>query len=61
MRRFYALANLAKAAFKADVSEKAAGYANELLLAARQHREDWNYGNAIHDGNLVLGLLAVRT
>jgi len=60
MRRFYALADLAKAAFKADVSDKAVAYANELLLAARQHPKDWNYGNAIHDGNLVLGLLAVR-
>lgn len=60
MRRFYALADLAKAALRARVNEKAADYANELLRAAPQHPENWNYGNAIHDCNLVLGLVAVR-
>jgi hypothetical protein len=60
MRRFYALASLAKAALTADAMDKAASYANELLLAAPKNRQDWNYGNAIHDGNLVLGLLAMR-
>jgi hypothetical protein len=59
-RRFSALGGMAKAAFEAGVTEKAAAYANEVLVAATQHQKEWNYGNAIHDGNLVLGLLAVR-
>lgn len=57
-RRFYALPQLAKVAFTAGETDKAKAYANELL-ADPQH-SDWNYGNAIHDGNMVLGLLAVR-
>jgi tetratricopeptide (TPR) repeat protein len=35
-------------------------YATELLNLAPQFHEDWNYGNAIQDGNLVLGRIAVR-
>ena len=60
MRRFYALREIAKAAFTAGAYDKAASYANELLVTARQARDNWNYGNAIHDANLVLGLLAAR-
>jgi hypothetical protein len=59
-RRFYALNALAKAALDASAAEKASAYANELLAAAPQHKEDWNYGNAIHDGHTTLGLVAVR-
>ena len=60
IQRLYTLTNLAKAALTARAIDKATDYANELLLTAPQHREDWNYGNAVHDGNMVLGLLAVR-
>jgi TonB family protein len=60
IRRFYALNSLAKAALDAGAAEKAAAYANELLAAAAQHPEDWNYGNAVHDGHTTLGLLAIR-
>ena len=60
-RRFYVLPDLAGKAFIAGALDKAAAYANELLSAAPKHRHDENnYGNAIHDGNMVLGLLAVR-
>jgi hypothetical protein len=59
-QRFYALDELAKSALLANLPDKATAYANELLLSAPKYRKDWNYGNAIHDGNLVLGLLAVR-
>ena len=51
---------LAKDAVKAAALDRAASYANELLQAANQHPQDWNYGNAIHDGNMVLGLVALR-
>lgn len=60
MRRFYALGGLARAAWKAGAEEKAERYANELIDAAAKHPDDWNHGNAVHDGNTVLGLLAVR-
>jgi TonB family protein len=58
--RFYALAKLAKAAWEAGAVDKAASYAGELVSSAQQYPKDWNYGNAIHDGNSVLGLVALR-
>lgn len=58
--RFYRLDKLAKAAFKAGEIEKASLYANELLTAAARFPKDWNYGNAIHHGNNVLGRIALR-
>jgi TonB family protein len=60
MRRFYALNRLANAALTAGAPAKAAAYAEELLAAAALHTSDWNYGNALHDGHTVLGLLALR-
>ncbi len=55
--RSFALPRLAKAALKADAIEKAADYANELL---RSPSDDPNYGQAVHDGNLVLGMIALK-
>ena len=60
MERFYALPELAKKSAEAGALDKAASYANELLEMAPKYRGDWNYGNAIHDGNMVLGLVALR-
>ena len=57
--RGYALAPLAKAALKAGALDKASLYANELLTTAQSG--DWNDGNAIHDGNMVRGLVALRS
>ena len=58
--KFYRLDKLAKAAFKAGEFEKASLYANELLKAAARFPKDWNYGNAIHHGNNVLGQIALK-
>jgi len=60
MDRFHALGDLTDAALGAGATDKAAAYANELLAAAAQHKDDWDYGNAIHNGHTTLGLLAVR-
>lgn len=60
MERFYALPKLAKDAVNAGALDRATSYANELLQMAEQNLRDWNYGNAIHDGNMVLGLVALR-
>ena len=59
-RRFYALNRMAKTALQAGLTDNAGAYANELLRIAAEHRQDWNYGNALHDGNMVLGLIALR-
>jgi hypothetical protein len=58
--RFYALPALAKAAFEAGEFDKAERYARELLTAAPGNEKDWNYGNAVFFGNMVLGRVALR-
>jgi TonB family protein len=59
LERSYALPQLAKAAVKAGALDKASLYANELLTSAQAG--DWNNGNAIHDGNMVRGLVALHS
>jgi TonB family protein len=59
MTRASALPEVAKAALDAGDLDKATKYANELLQSAADPH-DWNYGNAIHDGNMVLGMVALR-
>src|SRR5260370_2543586 len=59
-RQFYMLDEMTKAALRAGAFDKAAEYAKELLSKASQNPDDVNYGNAIHDGDTVLGRLALR-
>ncbi len=59
MSRFYRLSQLAKAAHKAGDLDKAGRYAKEVIAKAALHSKDWNYGNAIHHGNNILGLCAL--
>lgn len=59
--RFYILDNVAKAAFKVDDIDKATTYATDLLNLAPLYKDDWNYGNAIHHANLVLGRIALKS
>ncbi len=49
----------AKAAFAAGEYEKAKAYAAELLQSPGPSR-DWNYGNVVHHGNLILGRVALK-
>ncbi len=59
LERYSALPRLSKTAWAAGDIDKARTYAEELLRDAEAHR-DWNYGNAIHDGNMVMGLVALQ-
>ena len=52
--------DLPETAFDAGDLSKARAYAMRLLDEARSYRGSWNYGNAVHKGNLVLGRIAVR-
>jgi peroxiredoxin len=58
--RWYLLSNLAKAEFASGANGKAAESATELLAKAPKYPDDWNYGNAIHWGNIVLGRIALK-
>jgi len=60
VEKFYMLADLAKNAFDAGDANKAQSYARELIALAPKYSRDWNYGNAIHYGNIVLGRIALR-
>jgi ion channel len=42
------------------LSRKAREHAEIALLVAPQYRSNWNYGNAIHDANTALGIIALR-
>ena len=48
--------DLAKSAFDAGKLEQARRWATTLV---NQSERDWNYGNAIHQGHLILGRLAL--
>jgi tetratricopeptide (TPR) repeat protein len=61
MHRFYALNDAAKAAFEVGKIEEATRHAQQALELAPSFRDDWNYGNAIHDGHMVLGRVALRS
>jgi len=57
--KFYMITSLAKIAYKANDRGKAEKYAKESLLMAPKFPKNWNYGNAIHRANLVLGRIAL--
>jgi len=57
--RFSRLVGVAKSTVDAGDLKKARTYATELLTLAGRIN-DWNTGNAVHQGNLVLGRVAVQ-
>ena len=56
----YLLKDLAKTAFDADETNKAGMYAEQMLQEANLQKKDWNRGNDIFFGNLILGRLALK-
>jgi hypothetical protein len=58
-QRFYELGDVATSAFEAGQPEDAKQYASELLKSAEKFKGNWNYGNALHHGNIVLGRVAL--
>ena len=58
--RYYRLDRSAQALYKQGALERAEEEANELLHLAEGREKDWNYGNAIHHGHRILGLIALK-
>lgn len=58
--RFYPLTELAQSALYLGFTNDARAYAQRLLAMAPNFKDSWNYGNAVHDGNAVLGRIAVQ-
>lgn len=58
-QRFTILTIASKTAFDVQDYSSAKKYAEELLKLSEKFQGTWNYGNAIHDGNMVLGRLAL--
>lgn len=54
------LGKISKVAFNAEEYPKAEKYATELLALAEPHPEDQRFGQALHDGNMILGRLALK-
>jgi hypothetical protein len=55
--------HLGRAAYWAawtPAQDEAVAFANETLTLAAQHKQDWNYGNALHRAHSALGLVALR-
>jgi hypothetical protein len=59
--RFYQLDSLARNAFKRGETQLAVDLAGELLQASARYPKDWNYGNAVHNGNMIIGLAALKS
>jgi hypothetical protein len=59
-KRFYALDAAAKESFDSGKIDDARNFARELMALTPKYTNDWNYGNAVQDANLVLGRIAVR-
>ena len=60
VKKLYAHVELADIAFNAGEWLLAKKAAQKCLSLAENYSDDWNYGNAIHKGNCILGRLAFR-
>ncbi len=60
LEHFYAVGDQLTAAYDSGDFDKAKQLAGENLALAAIYRCNWNYGNAIHDSNRVLGLISLK-
>ncbi|MDH5326102.1 MAG: hypothetical protein OEZ68_17470 [Gammaproteobacteria bacterium] len=58
--RFLVLSELAMMSFELGKVSNAQKYAEEVLKMAQNYESNWNYGNVIHKGNIVLGRIAAK-
>ena len=60
MQRFYSLEELITESYSSNDYESAKELISEYLELAGEYRCNWNFGNAIHDANRILGLISLR-
>lgn len=60
LSRFYSVGDEIREALFANDSAAAVRLANEYLSLAAIYRNNWNHGNALHDANVALGVVALR-
>ena len=58
--RLLGLRAAAEVALASGLLDCAEGLAKELLELAAEYRDHWYYGNAIHNGHAVLGMVQMR-
>lgn len=58
--RFYDLSQEMSGAYKRGNDALAGSLALEYLQGAAKFPCNWNYGNAVHNANVILGLIALR-
>jgi hypothetical protein len=58
--RFYDLADQMSTAYRNGDDPRAQVVARQYLEAASRFPCNWNYGNAVHNANVILGLIALR-
>jgi hypothetical protein len=58
--KFYAAPAAAMAAYHLGELERAKEIAQAAIALASHYPDNWNFGNAVHFGHTVLGLVAVR-
>ena len=59
--RFHQLQALMKQAFQEEEFQQAKTLALEYLDLANSFKTNWNFGNAIHQANIILGRIALRS
>lgn len=60
LQRFYALDDLILEEYSSINHGSAKALISEYLELADVYRCNWNYGNAIHDANRILGLMSIK-
>ncbi len=56
---FYKMSDLAKLQFEVGQIQAAEKTSRDLLVLAERFQDSWNYGNAVHFANVVLGQVAL--
>lgn len=59
LSRFYEIENLINSAYQEGNYDKATTLITEYLELAATYHGNWNYGNAVHNSNQILGFIAL--